>query len=264
MNLYDSMLRRKSVRKYADKKVDEKVLDDIQNFITTLKSLYDGISMKMIALDNGDLGKYFEGDSPIHAPHYIAITSQSKPFFGENVGFMGENLIVFLTSLNLGSCWIGTLKPKKSSFELPYVISIAFGYPDGELYRESLDQINRKSIDQICLEKPQNDFMCELVQAIRIAPSGINRQPWRIEPDSDSIHFYCEQPSFLTPVNSDNLKGLMPGAILKRMQGVSCGAAIAHLQICALHFDKKVTFSRLQGREKSHKKLTYLVSAMIE
>ncbi|HEX3037982.1 MAG TPA: nitroreductase family protein [Oscillospiraceae bacterium] len=144
------------------------------------------------------------------------------------------------------------------------MITIAFGYAEGELCRENLDQINRKSIDQICLVKPQNDFVSELVQAIRIAPSGINRQPWRIEPDNDSIHFYCEQPSFLTPVNSNNLKGLMPGAILKRMQGISCGAAIAHFLICAEHFGKNITFSRLQGKEKSHKKLTYLLSAIIE
>lgn len=106
--------------------------------------------------------------------------------------------------------------------------------------------------------------MTELVQAIRIAPSGINRQPWRIEPDNNSIHFYCGQPSFLTPVNSDNLKGLMPGAILKRMQGISCGASIAHFLICAAHFDKNVMFSRIQGRGKSYKKITYLMSAIID
>ena len=264
MNLYDAMLKRKSIRKYADKKVNEKVLTEIQNYITTLKPLYDSISMKMIVLDDSKLGEYFEGNSLIHAPHYIVITSQNKPFFGENVGFMGESLILFLTSLKLGSCWIGTLKPKKALFELPYVISIAFGYADDELYRESVDQINRKPINQICLAKPQDDFMNKLVQAIRIAPSGINRQPWRIEPDSNSMHFYCEQPSFLTPVNSDNLKGLMPGIILKKMQDVSCGAAIAHLQICAIHFDKDVIFSRLQDKEKSHKKLTYLISAIIK
>jgi hypothetical protein len=56
----------------------------------------------------------------------------------------------------------------------------------------------------------------------------------------------------------------MPGVILKRMQGVSCGAAIAHFLICAEHFGKNVTFSRLLGKEKSHKKLTYLISVIIK
>ncbi len=264
MELYDAMLKRKSIRKFSGKEVDAKLIDDIKNYIAALKPLCDAPSIKMILIDNSEFGEYFENSSPIHAQHYIAITSLSEPYFRENIGFMGENLIIYLTSLKIGSCWIGTLKPKGSAFELPYVITIAFGYADGELYRENLDQINRKSIDQICLVKPQNDFMTELVQAIRIAPSGINRQPWRIEPDNNSMHFYCEQPSFLTPVNSDNLKGLMPGAILKRMQGISCGASIAHFLICAKHFDKNITFSRIQGREKSYKKLTYLMSAIIE
>jgi hypothetical protein len=113
MNLYDAMLKRKSIRKYADKKVNKKVLTEIQNCITTLKPLYDSISMKMIVLDDSKLGEYFEGNSLIHAPHYIVITSQNKPFFGENVGFMGESLILFLTYLKPGSCWIGTLNLKK-------------------------------------------------------------------------------------------------------------------------------------------------------
>jgi nitroreductase len=162
MKLYDAMLIRKSVRKYRNKEVDAKVMDDIRNHIATLKPLYDDISIKMIMIDSSEFEEYFESSSLIHAPHYITITSQNERYFGENVGFMGENLIVFLTSLGLGSCWVGTLKSKESAFELPYVITITFGYADDELYRESLVKINRKSLEQICLVKPQNDFMNEL------------------------------------------------------------------------------------------------------
>ena len=264
MELYDAMLKRKSIRKYADKKVDKKVLEELQNYITELIPLYDKISVKTIILESNKLDKYFENSCQIHAPYYIVFTSQEKNWFGENIGFIGEKLIVFLTSLGIGTCWIGTLKPSKTAFELPYVISIAFGYADGELYREGLEQISRKSIEQICLKNSRDDFMNELLQAVRIAPSGINRQPWRIETATDLIHIYCEKPSFLTPVNSDNLKGLMPGVILKKMQGVSCGAAIAHIDMCASYFDKEITFSRLQDKENVHKKLTYLLSAIIK
>ncbi|MDP4152241.1 MAG: nitroreductase family protein [Bacillota bacterium] len=264
MDLYEAILKRKSVRKYEDKEIDSNILDEINGFISSLQPIYSDINVKFTLVESKNMPKYFENSPAILSPYYVVITSQSKPWFGENAGYMGEKLIAFLTAKEIGTCWIGTLKPKKSAFELPYVISIAFGYAKDQLFRENLEEINRKPINEICLKNPESDFLKQAVQAIRIAPSGINRQPWRIEPDTGAIHFYCEQPSFLTPVNSDNLKGLMPGAILKRMQGVSCGIAISHAEICASHYGNKVILSRLSNHNNTYKKLTYLISAVIK
>ena len=60
MELYDAMLKRKSIRKYADKRVDKKVLEELQNYITELIPLYDKISVKTIILESNELDKYFE------------------------------------------------------------------------------------------------------------------------------------------------------------------------------------------------------------
>lgn len=260
MDLYESIFERKSIRKYADKKVDEKSIELIRKFLSELQPLFKDINVKLDVLVSTEMSQYFVNSGSIKSPYYIVITAENKPWFGENVGFMGEQLVAFLTSIGVGTCWLGRLTPKQAAFKLPYVITIAFGYADGNLYRDKTCEINRKSIDEICLKKPQNHFMEEVVQAVRIAPSGINRQPWRIEPDGFTIHFYCEQPSFLTPVNGYNIKGLMPGSILKRMQGIDCGIALAHIQICASHYGKKLDFLRIQECEKAYKKLTYVIS----
>ena len=263
MDLYDSILKRKSIRHYRQEPIDTEVINAIRKFITEQNHLYINIETTIEIIEAQNLTQYFISQIPIKAPYYLAITSQKEHGFGENVGYLGEQIIAFLNSIGMGTCWLGTLRENESSFQLPFIIAIAFGYPDETLYRDNLNKIQRLPVEKICIQPPQNDFMKEVVQVVRIAPSGINRQPWRLEPDSSMLHLYCEHPSFLTPVNGNKIKGLMPGAILKKMQGIDCGIALAHILIYSIHHGQKANFKRLDEYEFKHKKLTYIMSAIL-
>jgi hypothetical protein len=67
--------------------------------------------------------------------------------------------------------------PKKEVLEssnLEFIILIAFGKPNELLYRTSLSEFKRKPL------KEMNDFKGsnELFEAVCLAPSATNNQPW--------------------------------------------------------------------------------------
>ena len=45
-------------------------------------------------------------DLMIEAPHYLVIASEPAPSYLENAGFMGEDLVLKMTELEIETCWI--------------------------------------------------------------------------------------------------------------------------------------------------------------
>ena len=104
-------------------------------------------------------------------PSYIYAVTEKN--FEELVdyGFQGEQIVLFLTIKNFGTCWMA-LSPQPN---IPYII--AFGYPK----RRNFVRV-RKPIDSF-LENDIEELPPEIVRVVEmsvLAPSAMNRQPWKI------------------------------------------------------------------------------------
>jgi len=197
--------KRKSIRKYDQAKLDESVLAKVREKIGNLKPLYPDIkySVDIVGKTKGIFG--------ITAPHYLIFGSEEKEGYRENIGFIGQQMDLFLAEEGLGVCWLGMAKPEEEPENaLPFVISIAFGTPAEQLYRQ-LSEFKRKAPEDM------SEGSDPRLEAARLAPSGMNAQNWFFIAADEKIHCYTKKPNLLS--------GLLAGSLVY----IDFGIALCHI-----------------------------------
>jgi hypothetical protein len=165
----------------------------------------------------------------------------------EDFGYRMEEAILFATSLDLGTCWLGGTFTK-SSFAgrlalgedeiMPAVTSIGYiseqrSLPD-RLARRGARAHSRRPWERLFFEKQFGVALSRGAAAayamplemVRLGPSASNRQPWRIIHDDGCWHFYLRR----TAGYGKGLSGLFMTTDLQR---VDMGIAMSHFALTA-------------------------------
>ena len=216
MELREAIYKRKSTRSYTGEPVDDATLQKITDFCAQLKPLYPGMKVRSEIVGSDQVKCIL----PWTTPQSIALFGEETGRGLVNVGFMYQQLDLYLQSLGLGSCWLGMGSINKKGRDaiekgdgLKFIILIAFGYPKESLLREDRDDFKRKTLAEI------SDRVDERLEAARIAPSSVNSQPWYFTHEGDVLHVYCTQQGFLKK------------KALGKMNCIDIGIALAHLYI---------------------------------
>jgi len=197
--------KRKSIQKYDPVMLDADTLEKIQAQIEKIRPLYPEIKYS-IEIVNKTKGLF-----NIKAPHYLIFGSEEKDGALENIGFIGQQLDLFLSKSGLGSCWLGASKPEeKEESALPFVICIAFGKPAEPLHRD-ISEFKRKSLVEI------SEGTDERLEAARLAPSAVNAQNWYFIAENDKIHCYRKKANPLL------------GFIYNKLHCIDMGIALCHI-----------------------------------
>lgn len=106
--LYTTIFQRKSVRNYDLTLLDDDVLKEIREHFNTLKPLYDSIKTELRIISADDVNLRIMRQ---RAPHYIAVFSEDKEGYKTNVGFMLQQMDLYLSAKDIGSCWQGIPQP---------------------------------------------------------------------------------------------------------------------------------------------------------
>lgn len=226
--LYQAIYKRKSIRKYQMQELDQSYLNEIEDFMKQARSLDPSINYEFKIVNSDSVKSLFS----IKAPHYLQFFSEKKGDYLLNAGFILEQLDLYLTVADLGSCWYGMAKAKKEiteESEFEYVITMAFGHPNTAAERDSIEDFDRKTLSEI--KKGENHY--DLLEAVRLAPSATNGQPWYFISEPDKIHVYQLQPNFLKKF------------FYKRLNRIDMGIAVAHLFLAAEQHNKKFKFKKL-------------------
>jgi len=167
------------------------------------------------------------------APAFIAfIGLEADPRVQEAVGYTGEGLILEATALGLQTCWVGGFFRRDAvdaclrlaAGEKVFAVTPVGHAPDvlsgaEKLMKGFVKATQRKPLAALIAEgAPSAPWMEKAVEAARLAPSAVNRQPWRFAIQGDSI-----------VVGADSDKDA--GRISKRLD---CGIAMLHLELGAL------------------------------
>lgn len=209
MSLQDVIYKRKSTRKYQPEGLDEKALQTIQNYFTELRPLYCDIKVTFSIVGK----EHMKGIASLFAPHYIVVVSENKSGYLVNVGFMLQQMDLYLSSIGLGGCWLGMAWPKEKLVgDMEFVIAFAFGKPVVSPYRELVD-FKRKSLDKI------SDVSDERLEVVRLAPSAMNLQNYYFVTENNTFHVYCAKAGVLTIKR------------LAKMREIDVGIALAHLYV---------------------------------
>jgi len=205
------ILKRQSVREYEHVPFEEQTLEMIRAKINTLTPLYPDIRYSIEITDKPTRGMY-----NIKAPYYLIFGSEKKSGAHENIGFLGQQLDLFLSSIGIGTCWLGIAKPGKEEEKeeslLPFVICMAFGKPAEPLYRDLDAKIYRKPLEEI------SEGTDARLEAARLAPSAHNAQIWYFIAEDGIIHCYRKK------VNNPFVR-----FVYNRLNAIDVGIALCHI-----------------------------------
>ena len=180
MNLYEAIGCRHSVRKYTDREVTEKLRGQILSYFDKTSRLNDRIRVEAVIFDNTKKKADVHGLWKVDAPYYLAIYSDQEEGCERNAGYLMEQMVLYMTAKGLGTCYLGSVQPaQKVRGGKRCLMMVAFGYPEGKLYRES-PLAKRLPLNELCIFKEEaGEQMKTILRAARLAPSAMNTQPWR-------------------------------------------------------------------------------------
>ena len=185
MTLHEMIYHRKSCRSFTGKPVDAQMIERIRNFEP--KHLYPEIRVRMDIVSRDKVRCI----CPWTTPQLIAIYAEEAEGYLENVGFLFQQMDLYLQTLGLGACWLGMgrMNPRTATEVegMKFVIMLAFGHPKGDQLRQDGKSFKRKSMEQI------TDKADPKLEPARLAPSAVNSQPWYFTHEGDTIHVHCNK-----------------------------------------------------------------------
>ena len=181
MDLYNQIFKRKSFHLFSgDLKISEDELDIIREFIKNVKPLEEGV--------NFDIEIVKENETTCHrgGEYCLLFYSEHKGEYLRNIGYIGEQIDLYLTSLNIGALWFGIGKTKEKEIEgLEYVIMIAFKRMPSNSFRKDMYKSKRKPIEEIWSGEEM-----DIANIVRFTPSACNTQPWFVENKDNTLSIY--------------------------------------------------------------------------
>lgn len=234
LSLNEMIYKRKSFRSYTDEPVDEATMQKIKEFTAGIKPLYPDIKVYSEIVSKEDVRCVL----PWITPQLIAIFTEDKEGALENVGFIYQQLDLYLQSIGLGACWLGMgMLRRKTAAEMSEdgmkcVMFLTVGYPKEDALRSDISEFRRKPLSEIA------DKVDNRLEPARLAPSSTNSQPWYFVHEGDVMHAYCA------------LKGFLRAKILGDLNRMDMGIALAHMYVAnpdTFRFFKEDNIEEING-----------------
>ena len=199
-------------------------LNMIYDYYQTITPLYDDIKTR-IEIVKADKTSCKRGEE-----YCILLYSQVKDNYLTNIGYIGEQLDLFLVSINIGTLWYGIAKEKDGD-DLNYVIMIAIAKVDETSFRKDMFKSKRKPLIDI-YEGKEYDFF----NIVRYTPSACNSQPWFIESKDNKLSIYrYKKPGRI---------GIMPKGAASYYNRIDMGIFLLFIELCLNHsgykYDRKL------------------------
>lgn len=210
--VHETVRKRYSVRTYDAAPVSQEIRDKILQYAETIDNPF-GAKVRFQFIEkqtsaNGEkLGTYgfIKG-----ANLFIGVTVENKGGAAESVGYVFEQLVLYIASLGLGTCWLGGTFNKSAfaeKMEIPegwiFPILSPVGYPAKQrikekVFRTALNANNRVASEKLfftdSFKTPLNlntvGNYSDALENLRLAPSSGNKQPWRVICDGKAFHFF--------------------------------------------------------------------------
>ena len=199
----ETIKKRKSIRTYDNQGLSDDELNKVQQIIDNLDNPFD-IDVKLTILEKD---KYnLESPVLVGEKYYITAVTKKDDDYLLGLGYLFEDLILKLEEIDLSTVIIaGTYK--KDNFikalnlndDQELVLITPVGHKADKMsFRETLMRKGIKADERLEVSKLffLNDFnnpmnqLDDSLQAIRLSPSAVNKQPWRILTNDEGVHFY--------------------------------------------------------------------------
>ena len=239
--LYEMIFKRKSFhlfRNIGNEHLTDSELQDIENQFVKLKPLVEDIKVKIKIVKDGATCKRGQ-------EYCILFYSEKKENYLQNIGYLGEQLELYLVSKNIGTLWFGIGKVEEKQLDgLDFVIMIAIAKVDSEdKFRKDMYKSKRKELQEIWIG---NDYL-DIANVVRFTPSACNTQPWIVESTNDELKVYRYR--------KEGKRGIMPKDLVIYYNQIDIGIFLCFLELCLnknqIEYNKKIYIENNHEDEKN-------------
>lgn len=241
---------RRSVRTFDGRTLDERTKEQLMSFAEgIINPLNIPVAFKFLDAKKDGLTCPVVSGTDL----YVGGKVSDVPDAGVAFGYSFEMFVLYAQSLGLGTVWLGGTM-NRPAFEK------AMDLADGEMMpcatpigcaakklsmRESMMRKAIKADERLPFEalffvgsfadpltKEKAGKFAEPLEMVRLAPSAVNKQPWRAVAAENAVHFYLKRS-----------KGFGHEGKLD-MQKIDMGIALCHFALTAAEEGLDVTFAR--------------------
>ena len=209
-NFMELVKSRRSVRTFDGQKLDSAVVEDLKSFADSIVNPY-GIPVKFVFLDADE----HKLSSPVLAGEklYVSAVVAKGEHAEEAYGYAFEALLMHAHEMGLGTVWIGGTMPR-DKFETATGLAANEVMPcvsplgkvakkmsvKETLMRKGVKADNRYDFQELFFSgdfgtpmtegKAMEAGLRDVLECVRLAPSDVNKQPWRVVVGDKVAHFY--------------------------------------------------------------------------
>lgn len=224
--LVSVIAKRASVRNYTTSENENELLEKIEKFIAEINRTKgpfgNNITINLVK-KNEDSQKMKLGTYGVikGAQNFLVVTVNKAPNIMLDLGYLFEQVILYATSIGLATVWMaGTFSRNHFSkainltegVMMPIVAPIGIETSTKSLISKHIIKSKshvRNDFSTMFFEENQNKPLVneqdsEFIQAlenIRLAPSALNKQPWRVIKENNKFHFYKTRSSELVDID---------------------------------------------------------------
>ena len=226
MDYYKQIFKRKSFHLFRDTGViTDQDIRELEEFIGSVKPLYVEIKTEVRIVPENETTCKRGGQ------FCLLFYSESKEGYLQNIGYLGEQIDLYLASKNIGALWFGIGRPKDMQINgLDFVIMISIAKMPEEKFRKDIFKSKRKPLQEIW-----RGSSLGVAEIARYAPSACNTQPWIVENTGKDLMVYrFKQPG---------KRGIMPIDKVLYYNKIDMGIFLFILESCLEH--EGYTYNRI-------------------
>lgn len=218
MDYYEQIFKRKSFHFFKESlPIEERDIAKLNEFIKTLKPLYDGIKTEIVIVPEHETTCKRGGE------YCILFYSEKRGEYQRNVGYIGEQIDLYLASENIGALWYGIGKPHNMTRNgLDFVIMISIAAMPQHKFRTDMFKSKRKPLEEIWSGETLG-----VAEIARFAPSACNTQPWIVENYGGELSVYRYK--------KPGKRGIMPADKVRYYNKIDIGIYLFILEVCLEH-----------------------------
>lgn len=237
------IFKRKSFRRFNDKLcLSEEELKDIDKRIKSITPLVNDIEVKYKIVPR-------EKTTCKRGEYCLLIYSEEKQHYLLNIGYMFEQLDLYLASKNIGVCWYGMGKVNEPQYEnLKYVIMLALGKAEESEFRKNYKKSKRKETSDVW----KGDLSLEIADFVKYAPSACNTQPWRVICENNILKIY----------RTTEIKSIMPKEKVPFYNSIDMGIFLYFLELTLSH--NEFLFQKTLSPENTKSNLIPIATYVLE
>ncbi|NLT11572.1 MAG: nitroreductase [Clostridiaceae bacterium] len=231
--LYPMIFKRKSFHTFSGNlKLTDAELVMIEQHIGTLAHLVPEIRIAWKIVPRKETSRK-------SGEYCILFYSEKRDYYLYNIGYIIQQLDLWLASVNIGACWLGLGRTKEKKCNgLDYVIMLGIEKAEPSEFRQDFTKAKRKEVAEVW----QGEAFREMADVVRYAPSACNTQPWLVHSSPEKIDVYRVLGS----------RGIMPILKVSFYNKIDTGIFLLFMELCLQH--ENIKFKRELLSDSEHGK----------